>query len=96
MIAVTLISIFILPSKTQVNSIAHQISLAAGLGLIIYAALANADIWKEFYQYFRESRFVSVSTTDIYYTYCNVIDLYSALETSSYSITGHCNFYEPV
>lgn len=37
-----------------------QVSLAGGLGLIVYAtATANADVWKEFYQYFRESRFVS-------------------------------------
>lgn len=49
----------VLPSEIRVNSITHQISLAAGLGLIIFAGLANSD-WKEFYQYFRESRFVSV------------------------------------
>lgn len=36
-------------------------SLAAGLGLMIYAGLANGDVWKEFFQYFRESKFVSVS-----------------------------------
>ncbi|XP_031385716.1 uncharacterized protein LOC116199491 [Punica granatum] len=30
-----------------------------GLGLFGYAALANADVWKEFYQYFRESRLAS-------------------------------------
>ncbi|KAE8075497.1 hypothetical protein FH972_014210 [Carpinus fangiana] len=36
------------------------ISLAAGLGILVYAGLANWDDWKEFYQYFRESKFVSV------------------------------------
>lgn len=33
--------------------------MAAGLGLIAYAGLSNGDVWKEFYQYFRQSRFVS-------------------------------------
>ncbi|XP_052178480.1 uncharacterized protein LOC127792143 isoform X2 [Diospyros lotus] len=40
------------------------ISLAAGLGLIIYAGLANADVWKEFYQYFRESKFIHLTSID--------------------------------
>ncbi|KAF3445285.1 hypothetical protein FNV43_RR14980 [Rhamnella rubrinervis] len=40
------------------------ISFAAGLGLIIYAGLASADVWKEFYQYFRESRFIHVMSLD--------------------------------
>lgn len=44
----------------QVNAITHQISLAAGLGIIIYAGLASGDDWKEFYQYYRESKFVSI------------------------------------
>lgn len=39
----------------------YQVSLAAGLGLIIYAGLANGEDWKEFFQYFRESKFVSAS-----------------------------------
>ncbi|CAL5390831.1 unnamed protein product [Camellia sinensis] len=30
---------------------------AGGLGIIIYAGLANGDVWKEFYQYFQESKF---------------------------------------
>jgi hypothetical protein len=46
--------------ELQVNFVTHQISLAAGLGIIVYAGLANWDDWKEFYQYFRESKFVSV------------------------------------
>ncbi|XP_031400482.1 uncharacterized protein LOC116210620 isoform X3 [Punica granatum] len=38
--------------------------LAGGLGIFGYAALANADVWKEFYQYFRESRLVHVTCLD--------------------------------
>ncbi|KAE8685877.1 hypothetical protein F3Y22_tig00111088pilonHSYRG00070 [Hibiscus syriacus] len=40
------------------------VSLAAGIGLIIYAGLADADIWREFYQYFRESKFIHITTLD--------------------------------
>ncbi|KAK0589505.1 hypothetical protein LWI29_015205 [Acer saccharum] len=40
------------------------ISLAAGLGLIVYAALAGGDVWQEFYQYFRESKFIQVTSID--------------------------------
>ncbi|XVF31923.1 hypothetical protein REPUB_Repub17cG0037000 [Reevesia pubescens] len=40
------------------------ISLAAGVGLIIYAGLANADVWGEFYQYFRESKFIHITSLD--------------------------------
>ncbi|OMP06218.1 hypothetical protein CCACVL1_01672 [Corchorus capsularis] len=40
------------------SKITAAISLAAGIGLIIYAGLANGDVWTEFYQYFRESKFV--------------------------------------
>ncbi|KAK8654052.1 hypothetical protein V6N13_128032 [Hibiscus sabdariffa] len=40
------------------------VSLAAGIGLIIYAGLASADIWREFYQYFRESKFIHIMTLD--------------------------------
>ncbi|KAL8150961.1 hypothetical protein V2J09_020769 [Rumex salicifolius] len=36
---------------------------AAGLGLIIYAGLAIGD-WKEFFQYFRESKLVHVTSLD--------------------------------
>ena len=41
--------------------IKYQITIAAGLGLIIYASLANEDVWVEFYQYFRQSKLVSPS-----------------------------------
>ncbi|KDP29955.1 hypothetical protein JCGZ_18524 [Jatropha curcas] len=40
------------------------ISLAAGLGLFIYAGIANGDVWKEFYQYFRESKFIHITSLD--------------------------------
>ncbi|XAR55242.1 hypothetical protein NMG60_11035263 [Bertholletia excelsa] len=40
------------------------ISLAAGLGIIVYAGLANEDVWKEFYQYFRESKFIHITCID--------------------------------
>ncbi|KAL0008775.1 hypothetical protein SO802_010277 [Lithocarpus litseifolius] len=40
------------------------ISLAAGLGIIVYAGLANWDDWKEFAQYFRESKFIHITSLD--------------------------------
>ncbi|KAI8552204.1 hypothetical protein RHMOL_Rhmol06G0247900 [Rhododendron molle] len=40
------------------------VSLAAGLGLIIYAGLANGEDWKEFFQYFRESKFIHATCID--------------------------------
>ncbi|KAF9669650.1 hypothetical protein SADUNF_Sadunf14G0129300 [Salix dunnii] len=45
--------------EMQFNSVTLQISLAAGLAIIVNAALNGGD-WMEFYQYFRESKFVSV------------------------------------
>ncbi|GKV41258.1 hypothetical protein SLEP1_g48819 [Rubroshorea leprosula] len=46
------------------SKITAGVSLVAGLGLIIYAALANGDDWKEFYQYFRESKFIHITCLD--------------------------------
>lgn len=46
--------------KIESDSITYQLSLAAGLGLILYAIFAGGDVWKEFLQYFRESKLVSV------------------------------------
>ncbi|KAM7495298.1 hypothetical protein LguiB_029907 [Lonicera macranthoides] len=40
------------------------ITVAAGLGLIVYAGLAGDDAWLEFYQYFRESKFIHVTSID--------------------------------
>lgn len=46
------------------SKITAAILLAAGLGIITYAGLANGDTWKEFYQYFRESKFIHVTCLD--------------------------------
>ncbi|XP_009588490.1 uncharacterized protein [Nicotiana tomentosiformis] len=40
------------------------VTMAAGLGIIFYAGLSNGDVWKEFYQYFRESRFIHSMSID--------------------------------
>lgn len=40
------------------------ISFAVGIGLFLYAGLANGDVWKEFYQYFRESKFIHIMSLD--------------------------------
>lgn len=40
------------------------ISLIAGIGLIIYASLADGDAWREFYQYLRESKFIHITSLD--------------------------------
>ncbi|KAL1821951.1 hypothetical protein ACET3Z_016820 [Daucus carota] len=40
------------------------LTIAAGLGLIIYAGLAGGDVWTEFYQYFRESKFIHLTCID--------------------------------
>jgi hypothetical protein len=36
-----------------------QVTFAVGLGLIIYAGKAGGADWQEFFQYARESKFVS-------------------------------------
>ncbi|PRQ52460.1 putative cardiolipin synthase [Rosa chinensis] len=40
------------------------ITLAAGLGIVIYAGLASGADWKEYYQYFNESKFIHVMSLD--------------------------------
>ncbi|XP_038901494.1 uncharacterized protein LOC120088343 [Benincasa hispida] len=40
------------------------ITFAAGLGIIFYAGLAGESVWKEFFQYFRESRFIHAMSID--------------------------------
>ncbi|KAJ9560816.1 hypothetical protein OSB04_005976 [Centaurea solstitialis] len=42
----------------------HQVTFAAGLGLIIYAGLATGDDWKEYLQYFGGSRLIHATTID--------------------------------
>ncbi|XP_073118083.1 uncharacterized protein [Elaeis guineensis] len=44
------------------SKITAGILLVAGLGLTMYAGLANSDVWKEFYRYFRESKFLFYRT----------------------------------
>ncbi|KAJ6802677.1 uncharacterized protein M6B38_191005 [Iris pallida] len=46
------------------SKITAAVSLAAGLGLIIYAVRATGDDWSEFYQYFRESKFIHLTCID--------------------------------
>ncbi|XP_062107117.1 uncharacterized protein LOC133818338 isoform X2 [Humulus lupulus] len=40
------------------------VTLAAGLGILISAGLANGDDWSEFFQYFKESRFIHATCLD--------------------------------
>ncbi|KAJ3693222.1 hypothetical protein LUZ60_008702 [Juncus effusus] len=53
-----------LPLNILESRITAAITLAAGLGLIGYAALAGGDSWKEFFQYFRESKFIHATCID--------------------------------
>ncbi|KAH7684144.1 hypothetical protein IHE45_05G226700 [Dioscorea alata] len=46
------------------SKITAAITLAAGLGCVVYAGLANEDVWKEFYQYVRESKFIHIMSID--------------------------------
>lgn len=48
--------------KLLLISTVKQILLASGLGLIVYAGLAGEGVWKEFYQYCRGSKFVSLGS----------------------------------
>lgn len=46
------------------SKVTATILLASGIGIIIYASLAGEDVWKEFFQYFRESKFIHVMSID--------------------------------
>ncbi|XP_027939720.1 uncharacterized protein LOC114193923 isoform X3 [Vigna unguiculata] len=46
------------------SKVTALISLVAGVAIIIYAGLAGQDVWKEFYQYFRESKFIHITSID--------------------------------
>ncbi|KAK7273457.1 hypothetical protein RIF29_14507 [Crotalaria pallida] len=46
------------------SKVTAMVSLAAGIALITYASLAGGDVWKEFYQYFRESKFIHIMSID--------------------------------
>lgn len=50
----------------ECSLVGRQFLGAAGLGLIAYAGLALDD-WKEFYQYFRESKLVSCDVNNAYF-----------------------------
>lgn len=52
------------PLNFMESKVTAVMSLAAGLGLMIYAGLANGDVWKEFFQYFRERKFIHVTCID--------------------------------
>ncbi|XP_047333802.1 uncharacterized protein LOC124937562 [Impatiens glandulifera] len=52
------------PLNVTESKITAGITLGAGLGLVIYAGLANGDGWKEFYQYFRQSKLVHATSMD--------------------------------
>ncbi|KAH7860045.1 hypothetical protein Vadar_008504 [Vaccinium darrowii] len=52
------------PLKFLESKLTAGVSLAAGLGLIIYAGLANGEVWKEFFQYFKESKFIHITCID--------------------------------
>ncbi|XP_050383005.1 uncharacterized protein LOC126799783 [Argentina anserina] len=46
------------------SKLTARITLAAGLGIVIYAGLASGADWKEYYQYFNESKFIHVMSLD--------------------------------
>ncbi|KAF6153806.1 hypothetical protein GIB67_001039 [Kingdonia uniflora] len=52
------------PLNFMESKLTAGIMFAAGLGIITYAGLANGETWGEFYQYFRESKFIHVTCLD--------------------------------
>nr|XP_027062597.1 uncharacterized protein LOC113688966 isoform X1 [Coffea arabica] len=46
------------------SKITAAIALAAGLGLMAYAGLSDGAVWREFYQYFRASKFIHLTCID--------------------------------
>lgn len=40
--------------------------MISGLAIVVYAFSSGGDVWKEFYQYFQGSKFVSISFLDIH------------------------------
>ncbi|XP_027343264.1 uncharacterized protein LOC113855831 [Abrus precatorius] len=52
------------PLNFMESKVTAIISLAAGIAIITYAGLAGQDVWKEFYQYFRESKFIHIMSID--------------------------------
>ncbi|KAK4369286.1 hypothetical protein RND71_013078 [Anisodus tanguticus] len=52
------------PLNLLESKLTAGITMAAGLGIIFYAGLSDGDVWKEFYQYFSQSRFIHVMSID--------------------------------
>ncbi|XP_019459252.1 PREDICTED: uncharacterized protein LOC109359151 [Lupinus angustifolius] len=52
------------PLNFMESKVTAAVSLAAGIAIIAYAGLAGGNEWKEFYQYFRESKFIHVTSID--------------------------------
>ncbi|KAF8111982.1 hypothetical protein N665_0069s0009 [Sinapis alba] len=52
------------PLSVLESKVTAGVTLVAGLGLILYALVGNSGDWKEFYQYFRESKFIHVTSLD--------------------------------
>ncbi|XP_061364538.1 uncharacterized protein LOC133307966 isoform X2 [Gastrolobium bilobum] len=46
------------------SKVTAMILLAVGIALITYAGIAGEGEWKEFYQYFRESKFIHITSID--------------------------------
>ena len=55
------------PFNVLESKVTAGVTLVAGLGLILYALVGNAGDWKEFYQYSRESKFVSPSSLFLFF-----------------------------
>ncbi|VAI44119.1 unnamed protein product [Triticum turgidum subsp. durum] len=52
------------PLKFLESKLTAGVIFAVGLGLIIFAGKAGGDDWREFFQYFRESKFIHVTCID--------------------------------
>ncbi|ESQ37012.1 hypothetical protein EUTSA_v10002607mg [Eutrema salsugineum] len=52
------------PLNVLESKLTAGVTLVAGLGIILYALVGNAGDWKEFCQYFRESKFIHVTSLD--------------------------------
>ncbi|XP_028779562.1 uncharacterized protein LOC114735946 [Neltuma alba] len=53
-----------LPLNVLESKVTAGILLAAGLAIIAYAGLAGGALWKEFFQYFRGSKFIHIMSID--------------------------------
>ncbi|CAN8270592.1 unnamed protein product [Cochlearia groenlandica] len=52
------------PLNVLESKVTAGVTLVAGLGIILYAVVGNSGDCKEFYQYFRESKFIHVTSLD--------------------------------